>query len=336
MSKRAGAGLAEWTASLARTALGRFAATGDSRHASTVDPWDRELERSAAEKLDQLYDRLSDRLEHDFRELTELTTVQQQTLETIAVWLGLSMPSAAQASELPDPGEARAVWSNVSRAASINLLRTASRLAAAEAGAGRQSAEHFLAMSSLLSSRTANATLTLDADLLAKEAWAALDRERFMRLTGMSEDHSRLALTLAAHEVVDWAGNQPTVVPYDDAYLVVRARGGNLEVMVTEDRPGLYLWTAQEAVQESTEIFVCSFVGDISKDVERYVVHATPRISKTLVESLALTAAASPTSLARKAGRNLIRINGVENIRGESPRAALSPFGEGWILGEQR
>jgi hypothetical protein len=335
MSKRA-ARLPEWTASFARMALGRFAATGDSGHTSTADSWDRELERSAAEKLDQLYDRISGRLERDFKELTELTAAQQQTLETIAVWLGLSAPSAPQASELPDPGEARAVWSNVSRTAGVNLLRTASRLAAAEEEAGYQSADRFLAMSFLLSSRTANATLTLDADSLADKAWAALDRERFMRLTGMSEDYSRLALTLAAHELVDWAGNQPTVVPHDDRYLIVRGSGDDLEVMVTEDRPGLYLWTEQETVQQSTEIFVCSVAGDISEDVEGDVVHATPRIAETLVESLALTAAAPSASLDRKADGNLIRIDGVENIKGESPRAALNPFGEGWILVEQR
>jgi hypothetical protein len=336
MSKHAGAGLAEWTASLARMTLGRFVATGDSRHASTMDPWDRELERSAAEKLDQLYDRISDRLEHDFRELTELTTAQQQTLVTIAVWLGLSMPSAPQASELPDPGEARAVWSNVSRAAGVNLLRTASRLALPEAEVGRQSADDFLAMSSLLSSLTSEATLTLDAYSLADKAWAALDRERFMRLTGMSEGDSRLALKLAARELVDWARNQLTVVPHDDRYLIVRARGDDLEIMVTEDRPGLYLWTEQETVQQSPEIIVCSVVGDISKDVEGDVVHATPRIAETLVKGLALTATAPSTSLDMKADRNRIKIEGVDQIKGESARAALHPFGGGWILGEQR
>lgn len=336
MSKRARAGLPDLTALLARTPFGHFAATEDSRQASTADPWVRELERNAEEKLDQLYDRLSDRLERDFRELTELTAAQQQTLETIAVWLGLSTPSAAQAGELADSGEARVAWSNVSRAASINLLRTASRLAASEAGAGRQSADDFLAMSFLRSSHIANVTLTLDPDSLAKEAWAALDREWFRRLTGMSEDHSRLALTLAAHELVDWAGDQPTVVPHDDRFLVVRASGGRLEVMVTKDVPGLYLRTGPGAVQGSPEIVVYSVVGDISKDVVGAFVRATPRVAETLIGGLALTAAVPSTSSARKTGGNLIMIDAVDHIKGESPRAALNPFGEGWILVEQR
>jgi hypothetical protein len=151
----------------------------------------------------------------------------------------------------------------------------------------------------------------------------------------MSEDYSRLALTLTAHELIDWAGNQPTVVPHDDRYLVVRASGRRLEVMVTKDRPGLYVWTEQETVQESPEIFVCAVVGDISEDMEGAFVRATPRVAETLVGELALTASPS-TSFARKAGGNLVRIDGVDEIKGESPRAALDPFGEGWILVEQR
>ena len=318
---------------LMRTVVERRTPSG-KRHTSADNPWDRELERKARERLATLYDQVSDQLEQEFRGLTDLTCAQESTLRTIATWIGLDeVPSETQQPTEVDADEARAVWRAVSRAASVHLLRTAAQLAA-DRGDPELFTASTLAKLSLFDDTPPQA-LTIGLDELAEAGWKSLDTDRFIRLTGMDEGHSRLALDFAAHLILAWAGEQTTVLPNDDGYLIVRANGRSLEARYTTLRPGMFVWPEPSDAHASKDLWVRCFAGSVRTKAQRDGVIVTPQIARTAIPDFAFTVDSSSAQPSRHVASFPMKIKNVDDII-PTEAASFAPFGSGWLLLEER
>ena len=178
------------------------------RHARAATPEDRDLGREAWRRMDELEERMAERLEVAFGEATQIGSKEQERLGRTAEWLRLEAKRETAGDEVETAHE---VWSNVTSMASVELLRAAVGIAGKRSGVG---------------------PVAIGKQELVEETWARLDKVRFIGLTGLSEDESYRGLGIAAEVLIDWAREEPAVLFQDDIEVVIRERDRKLEVVV--------------------------------------------------------------------------------------------------------